>query len=149
MPVSCTLHTMTQGHFLIVYTTRGSLVTKVPCLRLTIYVAIRSPFNIAVPTLKNLHNIFTLFKINYNQVLEVRPVKPMHHIKFRELRTLRSSVRMCMALSTNTCTNHPLIYEHLQKKADSFSVTSVPKLYKFPQYCRCSPACLLPRDWAL
>ena len=51
MPVSCTLDTMTQGHFLNVYTI-GSLVTKVPCMKLSIYVAIQPPFNIGVATLK-------------------------------------------------------------------------------------------------
>jgi len=76
MPVSCTLHTMTQGHFLNVYTVHGSLVPNAPCMRLTIYVVIQSPFNIAVSTLKKQYNITYIFQINYNQVLKVCLVKP-------------------------------------------------------------------------
>ena len=68
-------------------------------------------------TLKNLHNIIyiiTLFKINYNQVLKVHLVKPT----FPELWTLQSSGQLCMALSIKlTCTNHPLICEHLFLKS--------------------------------
>jgi len=73
----------------------GSLIPDAPCMRLTMYVAIQSPFNIAVPTFKKQYNIIYIFHTfsNYNQVLKVRPT---NYIKFPEV---KSSGRMCMALS--------------------------------------------------
>ena len=79
----------------------------------------------------NIIYIITRFKINYNQVLKVRPVKPT----FSELRTLQSSGRLCMALSIKAYTNHPLIYEHLaiSKKQTASLSHQLPKLYKILQ----------------
>ena len=98
--------------------------------------------SIAMPTLKNRHNIIYLFQINYSQVLKVRPVKSPYQISWiMDFTIIWTNVH---GSEYKVVQITPWFMNTYFKKGDSFSVTPVLKLYKFPQYCRCSPACLLP-----